>query len=538
MSKDIKKYIKNLIDSVDVKSRSQSEYEYEIKQLQEEVKKLNFTVKEQKLLIQEQEKKLENAENTDLPSDIKILKDIIIAQRQELKKKEKDIEILEQKIDELNTKTLEKSPQANNLILGEELVNAKKLIVQLTKETETYKQNEINSQNHVEKLTKETEASRLENDNLKIKIQNLESELNKKISSMIKSDESSLMIEKSVEKKSNIEVFEREINRLKSEFEIDDITSEDPLKSLDFMINKMLLIKSENKELKTIFDNASIKIKKLESETNNLLLKNSEQSNQIILREEKIQNLNKEIEKLNKENIEKNGVIQELSNKLEVQNKENFVAQNSTTRHSDEIIEQLTKENIGLKNIVLKLRENKSDSPTDIKINDLLYKELEENSKRLKEENVRLNNSISELKKTLSESKTQTKIEFQANRYVPKSYQKIIFIRLFNVLDKIKREIIIESLIQDLINVESSSDVKRYIVDILSEFKEEKKVCDTLIEIVNKEDWITKLYIIKALSNFDRNIVKNVLEKLCKDADFDVREAARRFLGNISNELF
>ncbi len=42
------------------------------------------------------------------------------------------------------------------------------------------------------------------------------------------------------------------------------------------------------KELKTIFDNASIKIKKLESETNNLLLKNSEQSNQIILREEKI----------------------------------------------------------------------------------------------------------------------------------------------------------------------------------------------------------------------------------------------------------
>jgi len=529
MSKDIK----NLIDSVDVKSRTQSEYQYEIKLLQEEIKKLNFTIKEQKLLIQDQEKKLENVENTDLPADIKILKDIIITQRQELKKKEKDIDILEQNIDELNTKTLEKSPQANNLILDEELVNAKKLIVQLTKENETYRQIETNAQNQVEKLTKETETFRLENDNSKIKIQNLESELNKSLSNVIKPDESSLMIERSVERESNIEVFEREINRLKSEFEIDDITSEDPLKSLDFIISKISRIKSENKELKTVFDNASTKIKMLESENNNLLIKNSEQSNQIILREEKIQSLNKEINKLNKENIENLRVIQELSDNLNLQNKENIVAQNSSTRHLDEIIEQLTKENIGLKNIVLKLRENKNITPEDIKINDILYTELEEHNKKLKEENERLNNSILDLKKISSEPKNQTKIEFQANKYVHKSYQKILFIRLFNVLDKIKRDIIIESLIQDLINTESSSDVKRYVVDILSEFKEEKKICDTLIEIVNKEDWLTKLYIIKALSNFDRNVVKNVLEELCKDMDSDVRIAARRLLGNI-----
>jgi hypothetical protein len=315
----------------------------------------------------------------------------------------------------------------------------------------------------------------LENDNSKIKIQNLESELNKSLSSVIKPDESSL----------------------------------------------------------TVFDNASTKIKMLESENNNLLIKDSEQSNQIILREEKIQSLNKEINKLNKENIENLRVIQELSDNLNLQNKENIVAQNSSTRHLDEIIEQLTKENIGLKNIVLKLRENKNITPEDIKINDILYTELEEHNKKLKEENERLNNSILDLKKISSEPKNQTKIEFQANKYVHKSYQKILFIRLFNVLDKIKRDIIIESLIQDLINTESSSDVKRYVVDILSEFKEEKKICDTLIEIVNKEDWLTKLYIIKALSNFDRNVVKNVLEELCKDMDSDVRIAARRLLGNI-----
>ena len=47
-------------------------------------------------------------------------------------------------------------------------------------------------------------------------------------------------------------------------------------------------------------------------------------------------------------------------------------------------------------------------------------------------------------------------------------------------------------------------------------------------------DWIVKLYLIKALSLFDKEEVKDTLEILKKDKDPDVRESANKLLSQLS----
>ena len=88
--------LKNIINSVETEDKTQSELEQTIKLLKDEISKLKFTIKEQKILIQNQ--KAKTHQKMEVPEDIEILKDIIITQRQELNKKDKDIDILEQKL--------------------------------------------------------------------------------------------------------------------------------------------------------------------------------------------------------------------------------------------------------------------------------------------------------------------------------------------------------------------------------------------------------------------------------------------------------
>ena len=52
--------LKDMIDSVEEKNKTQSEFEQIIKFLKEETTRLNFTINEQKLLIQEQKEKIKN----------------------------------------------------------------------------------------------------------------------------------------------------------------------------------------------------------------------------------------------------------------------------------------------------------------------------------------------------------------------------------------------------------------------------------------------------------------------------------------------
>jgi len=418
--------LKNLIDSIEEKETSASEYKEKVKFLKEEIKKLNFTINEQKNLIREQGDKIQKGEKTDVPGDIQILNEMITSQRQDLKKKEKDIEILEQRIEELKNELNKSKRSEDKDYINQELLNVKKLIVQLTDENETY---------------------RLDKENLKNKIQILESKTYKNL-----------------------------------EFDTTEFFSENQL--LD--AGQFDEIISKNNKLKKDLDTANITI-------NNLI--------------EEVKNYLKDISNQDKEIREKNIKISALTEKFESAKRRNIELQKNIEDFST--LPNLPNEKF--ENYELKLQESEKI------VNDL------------KDENERLNNIILELKN----NKTSLEYNFIANQCAPKYYQSILFMRLFNSLDKDKKESIIDSLIQDLANSQNL-DMKRYIIDILSEIKYEKRVRETLIEMINSEDWLIKLHLVKALSKFEAKEIKEPLKQLLNDPDLDVREAVGKVLKKIS----
>ena len=193
----------------------------------------------------------------------------------------------------------------------------------------------------------------------------------------------------------------------------------------------------------------------------------------------------------------------------------------------------MQKENQQLKKSIIELREKESISSGELETSGSSYRDILDTNKNLKAENERLNNLILELKKIKTITSDELIYNISVDQCAPKFYQNLLFMRLFNNLDKYRRELLIDSLIQDLAN-SKSLDIKRYIIDILSEIKDERRVRDTLIDMINNEDWLIKLYLVKALNKFDAEDTRDALEELLNDTDLDVREAAKKALKRIS----
>ena len=73
-------------------------------------------------------------------------------------------------------------------------------------------------------------------------------------------------------------------------------------------------------------------------------------------------------------------------------------------------------------------------------------------------------------------------------------------------------------------------DIKRFIIDLISEIKDERRVRETLIQMISSDDWLIRLYLVKALSKFEANDVKQALGGLLNDTDLDVRDSAKEAL--------
>ena len=84
--------LKNLIDGVEEDVKTRSELEYSVETLTEEIKKLNIKIEEQEKLLQQRESGA--GDDLDIPDDIKILKEMIQTQREELIKKDHEIDSL------------------------------------------------------------------------------------------------------------------------------------------------------------------------------------------------------------------------------------------------------------------------------------------------------------------------------------------------------------------------------------------------------------------------------------------------------------
>ncbi|MHA1438211.1 MAG: HEAT repeat domain-containing protein [Promethearchaeota archaeon] len=146
------KEIRNIIDTVEEENQTKAQMEQTIKFLKEEIGRLNFRLSEQKKLIQDQEKKLEKQEK--VPPDVQLLKEMVLSQRQDLIKKDKDIDILKDRIDEL-TLQLEKTRNGSKYGESNELLEAKKLIVKLTDENERLHTSQEDSQKLISELQEE-----------------------------------------------------------------------------------------------------------------------------------------------------------------------------------------------------------------------------------------------------------------------------------------------------------------------------------------------------------------------------------------------
>lgn len=167
MSKDLK----NLIDSVEKKALSRTELEQKFQKKKEEVKRLKFTLKEQKLLIEDLKSQVkdEEVDQDELPSEVQILKDIIISQRKNLIRRDNNINDLNKEIDEL-TVLLENEEkidfrEKNN----EELISAQKLLLQLTDENEEYKNQIKHLQAKLDEMQyNERKVDNIEDENIQI----------------------------------------------------------------------------------------------------------------------------------------------------------------------------------------------------------------------------------------------------------------------------------------------------------------------------------------------------------------------------------
>ncbi|MBY9021553.1 MAG: HEAT repeat domain-containing protein [Candidatus Lokiarchaeota archaeon] len=463
------KELKNLIDSVDSANQAQSDLETTIRYLKEEVQKLNFTIGEQKQIIQTQEAKLSSIQDDNIPEDISVLKDLVTQQRQDIIKKDKDIEILQHTISEI---TVELENVQNFEGENNELIYANKEIVQLTEE----------------------------NENFRLKVEELSNQLTHL------QEEADFHIESPNEGNQDL-----------------------------FDAKKMIIKLTEENGINRV------QIESSKQEIENLTIKNQDNlalKNQFL---DELTGVNKIIDQLTFDNDQYHEKVNYLQQKLEeTVNLQEDLPENESENSWNENIEL---KNLGNTNISIieNLKQKNSDMEKKFReemnlgsqrISDLQEKVLEKdeelNSINLKlqkfeRSNNQLSDLIVELKILQEQNEDNMEIKSHSNINSYGDLPPNLFFRMYKLLTENDRATIVNQLLDDLSN--EIRDIRTYAIKILSVIRGER-VFEILKELINDNDWIVKLYLIKAFRNFDEADTIPLLLKLQEDKDIDVREAA------------
>jgi HEAT repeat protein len=102
---------------------------------------------------------------------------------------------------------------------------------------------------------------------------------------------------------------------------------------------------------------------------------------------------------------------------------------------------------------------------------------------------------------------------------------------MYHELNEESKKLIIKHLINNLQS--EKRDIKAYSIKILSRIGG-SDIFNVLRQLVDDNDWIIKLYLIKALDKFESLEVAETLQILQKDSDTDVREAATEMLSRLN----
>ena len=483
------KDLKDLIDTVEIETKTRAQLESQIKSMKEEINRLKFTIKEQHLLIEEQGDQISFAQS-DIPSEINILKEMIASQRKDLIKRDENIEKLYDKIEELTSQREQdelKSVESKN----DELIEAQELILKLSEESEEYR-------NQIEDLKNQLESLKSE----KIELE----ETNK-----TQTEENEEMVNI---KRLNFQLMEQngllrvEIESLKAKLQ-----------------ERGKAVNSEELEL------ANKKIADLTAEIEVLNTKMKEKAEAVSTEEidsanKKIEALTSELEKLNAQMQEK--IESAKSEELELANKK-IKALSLQIEDYDVQLKFLQKE-----------LENHPE-PAILSTEDALeYAKIQEQYENTKSELLKSQEETDLLKKKLSELETEKMglidIEKTTNSIAydfPEHFQITLFKRMYSLLDDNKKQVIVNALIKDLNS--QNNQIRRTSIKLLSEIRD-KRVYDTFLQLIHDEDWLIRYNLIKALSkfNFESEEFRKLLKELLKDSDVDVRELAAKMLNEIS----
>ena len=465
------KELKNKIDSVDSANQAYSDLETKNRNLREEVQRLNFTIGEQKQIIQIQKTKLSSVQIENIPEDVSMLKDLVTQQRKDIIKKDKDVEILQQTIAEV-TAELENVKKFEEE--SEVLIYANKEIVQLTEE----------------------------NENFRLKVEELYN---------------------------NLTILQEELDNYKK-----DPSDENSLKQ---EIEYLTMENQENASIKNQYSQELIGANKI---IDQLTFDNDQYHEKVIHLLQKLE----EVEKFQDE-------------PLIAENDENDNENENINENINQILIDLEIENNDLKNLVntnISIIENleKRIIDTDKKFEQelnfgnqrfrdlqdkVLDKDAELNNVKLKLQKFEnANNKLSDL---IVEFKVQQNlngesIEFEgtSDRHVYEDLPPNLFFRLYRLLSENDKITIENQLINDLSSV--TRDNKTYAIKILSVITGDR-IFKVLKNLINDNDWIVKLYLIKAFLNFNKADTIPLLKELQGDKDIDVREAATNALSEISD---
>ncbi len=464
------KELKDLIDSVDYTNKAHSDLEIIIRRLTEEVQNLNFTIDEQRTIIQNQKTKLSEFKENNVPEDMYVLKDLVTNQRQEIIKKEKDIEILQQTIAEIS-KEFENSQNFNEE--NEELIYTNKVIVQLTEENET---------------------NRLEIENLNSKIKELQEKLVFEEGDIDIGDENQDLInakklifqltEENGISRVQIESLKQETERLKTNLQENDAAKTQYIRELD--------------EANKIIDQLTFDTDQYHEKVNYLQLK--------------IEETVKFHEQASPESVEIEDNLEEVKGdlfQLEVENIE---------------LKDIINTNIS---IIESLKQKIEEFLTKISERDEELEILNVKFQKIENANKQLSDLIVELKVHEDHVFDNAEPVITPDQIVFENFPPTLFFKMYKELTNDSKDMIIAQLIDDL--SKSNRDLRTYAIKVLS-FIKGPKVFDAFKGLVKDNDWIVKLYLIKALQNFENIEKVDILKELQTDDDLDVREAAVEML--------
>ncbi|TKJ22918.1 MAG: hypothetical protein CEE42_12410 [Promethearchaeota archaeon Loki_b31] len=466
------KELKDLIDSVDYTNKAHSDMETIISRLTEEVQRLNFTIDEQKIIIQNQKTKLSEFKENNTPEDIFVLKDLVTNQRQDIIKKEKDIEILQQTIAEIskefeNAQTFQEE--------NEELIYTNKVIVQLTEENET---------------------NRLEIESLNNKIKELQEELLFKEGDIGEENQDLINAKKL-------------IFQLTEENGISRVQIESLKQELEGLKTNL----QENNAAKTQYIHELDESNKI---IDQLTFDNDQYHEKVNYLQQKIEETVKFHEQASPEGVEIGDNLEELKGnllRLEVENTE---------------LKDIINTNIS---IIESLKQKIEEFLKNISERDEELENLDVKLQKIENANKQLSDLIVELK--VREEQVFDNIEpvIIPDQIVFENFPPTLFFKMYKELTNDSKDVIVAQLVEDLSR--SNRDLRTYAIKVLS-FIKGPKVFDAFKGLVKDDDWIVKLYLIKALQNFENIEKVDMLKELQRDKDIDVREAAIDMLSKSS----